>query len=309
MCQLCYHVYMNWIFYALVGPILWSLVNFSDKFLLDKFFKREGGIGSLMLFSTFFAVITLPALYLFDHSIFDIPVTHTLIMIASGCMGAFAIYVYLICLFDEETSTVAPFFQLIPVFGFIFGYMLLGEVLSRVHTAASLLIIIGALVLTIERTTIKWRLIILMSLSSLIFALQRTVFKVMAIDTNFLTVSFWENVGLLVFGIIIFLFIKNTRQDFIKTLKTSSGSILGINLVSEAATVIGNISFAYAVTLAPVALVLSIEGTQPLFIFMLGIIFTLFAPHIIKEEISKGVLFKKGVATVIIVAGGILASF
>lgn len=300
---------MNWIFYALVGPILWALVNFSDKFLLDKFFKREGGIGSLMLFSTFFAIITLPVLYFFDRTIFDIPTQHIWIMIASGCAGAFAIYVYLLCLFDEETSIVAPFFQLIPVFGFIFGYVLLGELLSKMHTLASLLIIIGALILTVERGTIKWKLILLMSLSSVIFALQRTVFKLMALDSNFITVSFWENVGLLVFGILIFLLIKKARQDFIKTVTTSSGTILGINLVSEAATVIGNLSFAFAITLAPVALVLSIEGTQPLFIFILGILFTMFAPHLIEEEISRGILIKKGIATLFIVAGGILAAF
>ncbi len=300
---------MHWIFYALVGPILWSFVNFADKFLLDKFFKREGGIGSLMLFSTFFAVITLPILYIFEHAIFDIPLTHIGILVASGCLGAFAIYIYLVCLFDEETSIVAPFFQLIPVFGFIFGFYLLGEVLTRIHTLASILIIAGALVLTVERATIKWKLILLMSLSAVIFALQRTIFKLMAIDTSFVTVSFWENVGLLVFGIIIFICIKKARQDFIKTVKTSSGSILGINLVSEAATVAGNLSFAFAITIAPVALVLSIEGTQPLFIFVLGIIFTLFAPHLIQEELSKSILFKKGIATILIVAGGILASF
>jgi drug/metabolite transporter (DMT)-like permease len=80
-----------------------------------------------MLFSTFFAVITLPILYIFEHAIFDIPLTHIGILVASGCLGAFAIYIYLVCLFDEETSIVAPFFQLIPVFGFIFGFYLLGE--------------------------------------------------------------------------------------------------------------------------------------------------------------------------------------
>jgi len=300
---------MHWIFYALVGPLLWSLVNFADKFLLDKFFKRQGGIGSLMLFSTFFAVITLPVLFLIERSIFSIPTSHIFILIVSGCLGALAIYVYLICLFDEETSVVAPFFQLIPVFGFIFGFFLLGELLTKLHTLASVLIILGALVLTIERGAIKWKLIILMSLSAVIFALQRTVFKLMALESNFITVAFWENVGLLVFGFIIYLFFSEARKDFIHTVKTSSAAILGINLVSEAATIAGNLSFAFALTLAPVALVLSIEGTQPLFIFLLGILLTLFAPHFIEERMDKGTLIKKGIATILIVAGGILASF
>ncbi len=300
---------MHWIFYALVGPILWSFVNFADKFLLDKFFKREGGIGSLMLFSTFFAIFTLPVLYIFERSIFDIPLFHISIMIVSGSFGALAIYIYLICLFDEETSIVAPFFQLIPVFGFIFGYLILGEVLTKIHTTASLLIILGALVLTIERTTIKWKLIILMSLSAFIFALQRTIFKLIALDSSFITVSFWENVGLLFFGIIIFLFIKSARSDFIRTLKISSTKILGINFISEATTIIGNLSFAFAITIAPVALVLSIEGTQPLFIFLLGILFTLFVPHLIQEKMDRVTLIKKGIATILIVVGGIMASF
>lgn len=300
---------MHWIVYALVGPLLWSFVNFADKFLLEKFFKRDGGIGSLMLFSTLFALITLPILYAFDQAIFNIPLSHIGILIASGCLGAIAIYVYLICLFDDETSIVAPFFQLIPVFGFLFGYVLLGELLTKIHTLASVLIIIGALILTIERGTIKWKLIVLMSLSAVIFALQRTIFKLMALESEFLVVTFWENVGLLVFGIFLFMFFKTARNDFLRTVKKSSTIILGINVVSEAMTVIGNISFAFALTLAPVALVLSIEGTQPLFIFLLGIIFTLFAPHLIEEKMSKGILIKKGIATIFIVLGGILAGF
>lgn len=300
---------MHWIFYALVGPLLWSFVNFTDKFLLDKFFKRKGGIGSLMLFSTFFAVFTLPVLYIFERSIFDISLFHISIMIVSGSFGALAIYIYLICLFDEETSIVAPFFQLIPVFGFVFGYFILGELLTKIHTIASFLIILGALVLTVERATIKGRLIILMSLSAFIFALQRTIFKLITLDSSFITVSFWENVGLLLFGIIIFIFIKSARLDFIRTLKISSTRILGINFISEAITIVGNISFAFAITIAPVALVLSIEGTQPLFIFLLGILFTLFAPHLIKEKMDKITLLKKGIATILIVIGGIMASF
>ena len=54
---------MPWYFYAIIGPLLWAIVNQIDKFLIARFYKKEKqgteqvtNFGSLILFSAFFGI-------------------------------------------------------------------------------------------------------------------------------------------------------------------------------------------------------------------------------------------------------------
>jgi hypothetical protein len=50
---------MSWFLIALIGPILWAIVNHIDKFLLsDKF--EGSNVGALMIFSTLQCGLLLP---------------------------------------------------------------------------------------------------------------------------------------------------------------------------------------------------------------------------------------------------------
>jgi drug/metabolite transporter (DMT)-like permease len=92
-------------------------------------------------------MIQLLILFVIHPSVFhSVSVGQALLLMANGALLVVAIMFYLYALVDEEASYVAPFFQLIPVFGFIFGYMVLGEVLRGSQLAAGGLIVLGGIV-------------------------------------------------------------------------------------------------------------------------------------------------------------------
>ena len=64
---------MTWFLIALIGPFLYALSNHIDKILLSKYFK-EGGAGTLILFSSLLAGTALPFIYLADRTVISIDV-------------------------------------------------------------------------------------------------------------------------------------------------------------------------------------------------------------------------------------------
>lgn len=62
----------------------------------------------------------------------------------------------------------------------------------------------------------------------------------------------------------------------------------------------------YATLLAPITLVMTLNGYQPVFVFLLGILLTLFLPSLVKEKIKPIHLLHKGIAIGVILGGTIL---
>ncbi len=130
---------MTWFIIAIIAPFLWSIVNHADKYLLSKH-ESESSVGSLMIFSTFAGIVVVIFAPLFTDSL-AIPLYQAGVLILSGILAASGIMMYLYALEHEETSMVVPFMQLIPVFGYIFAYLILGETLTSNQIIASLIII------------------------------------------------------------------------------------------------------------------------------------------------------------------------
>lgn len=301
-----------WFFIALIAPFLWSIVNHADKYLLSKH-STNSTIGSLMIFSTFAGVIVLFVSPFYVVDIFNISLIHALTLILVGLIIALSIMLYLFALNEDETSLVVPFTQLIPVFGYFFGYLFLGETLSSLQMSGVAIIIVGAGILSLEfeeesGLRIKKRLICYMIGMTILAALCDTVFKFIAVDAGFWKSAFWEHIGLILFGCILYIFFKRYRQDFIKIFNYGKNKyeIISINIISEILTLIGNLLTHYALLLAPVALVLVVSSYQPAFVFMWGIILTLFLPHLATEKISKKHLLHKIASIGIIFVGSYL---
>ena len=298
---------MSWFFIALAAPLLWAIVNHTDKYLLSKYFKGHS-IGALIIFSTLIALIVLPFAYFFDQHIFEISFRNGFILVIAGILGALAVLSYLYALDDEDVSIVVPLFQLIPIFGFILGYFLLGETLTAKQISGCVLIIFGSVFISIERgakMSIKWKLLGLMVLASLLFATYDVTYKVAAVEEGFWVSIFWEHVGLFVIGLFFFIAIRTYRRQFLAMIGRNSGAILGINLGSEIINIVANLLTNFALLLAPVALVLTVSGLQPLFVFILSVVITIFLPKLGQEKITRIDLIQKIVAIIIILSGSV----
>lgn len=297
---------MTWFFIALIGPILYAVANHTDKYLISKYLKG-GGAGALIIFSAIFSVVVLPISLIINPGILDISIEQAILLIINGILVVLAILCYFYALNKDEATYVVPFYQTIPIFTFILGYFVLGETITALQAVASLIIIFGAFILSFDINTEKIRfkkeVVLLMLTASLLYAVSSVVFKFVAINNGFWQSIFWEFAGKVIVGIFFFLFISKYRAEFLNMLKTNKGTILGLNSLSESTFIVAESAMQYASLIAPVVLVSLVNSFQPVFVFALGIILTLFFPKISKESVNKKALAQKIVGIGLVIVG------
>lgn len=231
--------------------------------------------------------------------------------LVGGILLTLSIYFYLKALNKDETSVVMPFALLVPVFGYAFSYFLLGEVLTTKQLVACLLIVAGALVLSLEfeeerKIRIKHGVLLFMILSTAFQASQETLFKFVTIENSFAVSLFWLHIGIAVTGFVLIATKRGLLRGFTDSVKINGKLIFGVNFISEGVSSVAYMVRNYAVLLAPVAVIMTLNGYQPVFVFVLGIIFTLLAPKFVNEKIKPMHLVHKGAAILIILAGTIM---
>ena len=79
--------------------------------------------------------------------------------------------------------------------------------------------------------------------------------------------------------------------------------MIGVNAANELINLGGGLGVRYASLLAPVALVSAISATSTFFVFLFGILLTLFFPRLGREDLSARNVTQKAVGGVLIMAG------
>ena len=303
---------MNWLLIALITPLAMAAVNHLDKFLISKYMKGDE-VGALVLFSSLFAIVALPIVAWIEPAVFSVSLIDALLLMVNGALIVLAYICYFYALNQDETSIVVPLFQLIPLFGFALSYFFLGETLSRAQSAGSLIVISGALLLSLsfanQRLSLKKGVLFLMVGSSLLYAISAVLFKFVAVSQQrFWPSLFWDFLGKLVAGLVIFFTISSYRRQFLGVLRENKKTILALNSLNEILGIVGEAAFALATLLAPVALVQVVGGFQPMFVFLYGIVLTLLFPGLVKESLASKDLAQKTIGIATIILGTVILS-
>ena len=296
---------MNWFLIALIGPALWALVNHIDKYIISKYFIGRG-VGSLVLFTSISGLIISFFILIFGSSQISIGYINAIVIGINGAILVAAFIPYLYALENEEASWASSLYQLIPVFGYILGLVFLREHLTSLQLLASLLVIVGAVAISLDfsqKIKLKAKPFLLMVLSSFMIAVNALVFKIIALDQTFWGTAFWEYVGGGVFGLLLFTLIPLYRKQFIATIQRGKKAVLTINLVSELLNIGAKLAANFASLLAPLALVWVVNGFQPLIVFIYGVILTLFMPRFGTEDISRKTVIQKLSAMIVMLVG------
>jgi len=300
---------MTWFFIALIAPTCWAASNFIDKYLLSKYFvgiKPE----TLVIVSSLIGILIIPFIAIFVPGIWQAGFLNSIILIISGILYMLALFPYLYALRDEDVSGITAIFQTIPIFSYILGFIFLQEVLNSQQIIAALLIIFGAIGISLDLNAKKFKIkikpFLLMLLSSFLLAGGYFLFKFVTIIDNYWVSNFWLYLGILVPAMLMLLFSKTYRQDFFKLVQKHKIVLISLNLVNEILDVIGKMTMTFAVLLAPLSLALVVNGFQPLLALGYGIILTIFFPKIIKEDISKKIILQKIIFIIIMIIGGYL---
>ena len=296
---------MSWIVFAFSGPVLWAISVHLDKYLVERFFK-ESNVAVMLLFTAFIGVLLLPFIWLYEPSVTAPGARSIALIILSGLLYMGAMLLYLQALQSEDASVVAPYFQASPLFGFGLAYLVLGETLSARQLAGGALIVLGALIVSVRfkygTRLFKTRLAALMLSCGFTSALGGLIFKIYAIDVEFWTTTFWMYVGEALFGCALLL-VPAYRRQLAATLRVNTAALLSINGSNELINLGGGLGNRYALMFAPLSLVQAIGSTTTLFVFAFGVVLSLFWPGVIREDLSRGELVRKGLAALLVAAG------
>jgi drug/metabolite transporter (DMT)-like permease len=301
---------MTWLAFALCGPILWAISVHLDKYLVERYFKNADVIV-LLIFTALMGLAIMPVIAWFEPGVFAISMLSIALMTLSGVFYMTGITFYLRALQSHEASLVAPFFQSSPLFGYILAYLVLGETLSPLQLLGGVLIIVGVLSVSIgrgpKRGRFEWRLAGLMLCAGFVLSLATLIFKAFAIKDEFWTTAFWMFAGEALFGA-GFLCIPYYRRQFLGLCRTNGAALLALNASNELINLGGGLANRYALIFAPMAIVQAIGSTTTLFVFLIGVVLTLVAPGISRENLSPREFIAKGLAAVLVAAGVTLVS-
>jgi len=295
---------------AMASPLLYAATNHIDNILLEKYFK-EGGVGTLMMFSALLAALALPILFFIDPSVFSVATEHKLMLAGVGVINTVLLWSYLQALFNDEPTVVIIYYQLVPVLGLILGYLILGETITSLQALAMLIIIVGAIIMSVAidsdgHLTFRFKTAVYMFIASLCWAAESTFFKVVALEENPVRSFFWEHVSLVAIGILMGLLITHYRKSFLKALRVNATPVLGVNVLNEGLYITGNFIAALVVVVVPVSLTLLMNSFQPLFVLLIGLALTLFFPRLGVEHVSNDRMTQKIIAIALTSVGVLL---
>lgn len=297
-----------WLLYAFSGPLLWAVSTHIDKYLVDKYF-RHSDTAVLMVFTALLGVIALPVIWLFEPRVLGLSALAVVVMTLSGVLYMGAMLFYLRAIQSEEASVVAPLFQANTLFTFLLGLVFLHELPRWQQLVGAGLILAGAIGLSLDKHlrlgSFKPRLVLLMLGATLVLALSTVLFKFFALHDEFWSTTFWTFVGEGLFGGAI-LALPKYRKQFIILLRKNPGAVVGVNAANELVNLGGGLGVRFASLLAPVALVSAISATSTFFVFLFGILLTLFFPRIGRGDLSARNVWQKAAGGLLIMAGVIL---
>jgi len=297
---------MTWFFVSLIAPLIFSLVNHAEKIILVRYFQAQG-VGGLMIF---IGVISAPAaviLAIIAPEALAVGAARSGLLLGSGLFYAVSCVTYLTALQRHDASYVVPFWQLTPVFTYALGFAWLGEKLESSRLLGGVVVIFGAVSMSLHPTTERLRIdirsIVLMTASSAALALGFVLFKFGGEGLGTEAALFWNQAGLsLVSG--MFLLFPTSRASFLASFRQETLIPVVLNVGAQIFDVIAVIIANVAVRMAPAALVVLVEyAVQPLFVFLIGAVLTLIAPRWVAEDISPRTLLHRSAAICVMTLG------
>lgn len=236
------------------------------------------------------------------------PIKQILILLFAGILFELALVPWYKALSLDDASRVGPLFQSIPVMVLVMSFLFLGERLGGQELLGFLLVLIGGFLLSVKnfkggffsfRKSLGWAL-----LSSFLFAVPLVIFKSVTLERGFWDSLGYEFLGGGIGAILLYGFIKISKQskfqEEVKSLKSKTWGILAAN---EGIYLVSRITNFYAISLVSVTLVTVVGGLQPFFMLIFGLILSVWFPKIVKEDIQKSIIFLKLIAIVLIFIG------
>ncbi len=294
---------MDWVTVAILGTFAIGLVNIIDSHLLSR--RMPSLRAFLLLVSLFVLPISLVIAYLFPLPE-GVDAWPLVVTVASGVIRTVSIIILLYTFKTEHVSQAIPVFHTFPVFVALLAVPLLGESLSSLQWLAIIIVVAGAVIISVKRgsggaATWLGRPFWLLLAASLLMAVADVGSKY-ALEY----ISFWNMYWLSSLCMVaIFLFIS-LRPRIIRQLGTMRRRrpTLALLFANETLAVVGIVLIFWAMEMGPVSLVSAINGSRPLVVLAAAFILSRVSPRFLLEGGMAGrTLALRLAATAMIIAG------
>lgn len=294
---------MSWVLLTLLAVNLWAMANIIDKFVVSKHLKNPFILVSLGTVPTLIYTLILT-------SIFGLSIPNMFYGIAAFLLGVVlfgTFFLYYKALNYEEVSRIIPLYSISVIFTLVLATIFLGEIFTFGKYFGVALLILGSVLISYKHREKKNKFskaFMLMTISSLIYAVFYVVSKYLSFNMDFMSIFILSELGIVACGMISFLAYRNEiRKIFVREKKIiflrATTSLLGFS---------GFLFIFAAVSQGPASLVNALDLTQGLFVLIYATLVSIFAPKILKEEVKGSIIALKLISIIIIFVGGYLVS-
>lgn len=293
----------NWFWYQVVGTAIYTVVNFTDKYVLERQIKDYRGmamysaITGLVVGTLVWVLLGFPMLGAKDG----------LIVILTGVFSIFGAALYFQMMQEVQASKVIFLLQITPIFVLLGSFLFLREPISIKQLLGFAVILISTTIVQLdlkEKFSFKPDKIFLLAIAFNVFwAAGLILFKFVSDVNSFSKLAIYESWGWAVGGGILFTIFPTVREAFFRT--TKSLNKVGIIVVfgNELVYLVSKLLTFMAVTLGPVSLVSVLGGLNVFYGIIYGWILTIVAPTVFGEDITKEGLLNKFFWGAVLIAG------
>ena len=294
----------------ILACFLWAITNHIDKFMITGIDQSKNSIKVLLIFSTFVAgIILIPIWLILSHFEISISTISLISVLSASVIYILATVLYFKAMEKNDASIVVVMFQMIPVFSYVLALILFKENLTAHQIIGSLIIISSAIIISFDfsekNSKKKLYALLLMTISSLCYSIYFILFDIGIRHSAYYSCAFWYQIGFLIMGLVL-LCIKSFRIPFVNAIKNNGKRYLTLNITNESLNLIANLLVNFANTMIPIALVNVLNGFQSTFVFILGILGTIFIPKYIKEDLRGSVVIQKVICIILGIIGLII---
>lgn len=295
---------MSWILNAILSYFLFAIVALLDKYLIS------GSVSNPKVYTFYIGVLGIISLILIPFVNFFIPdLTTILLSLLSGALFICFLlgYYSALNLFEASkiVSAVGAFFPLFS-FGLVFTLSAGKAVLSLNEIIAFIFLVLGGVLIVKEKeTSLTFKSFQLSFVSAFIGALSFVLSKYVYLAQPFWSGLIWMRIGGFLAALFL-LFSKEIREAIFLNKASLEIKTTMLFLFNQALGAGANILYSFAINLAPLTslpLVDALAGFQYVFLFIFTIFLSLKFPRILKEEISKKIIFQKIAAIFLIITG------
>ena len=295
---------MTWLIIAVSSYFILAIVFLIDKYILT------GPIQSPKIYAFYSGILSVLALLIIPFVDFYIPSDFQIIIsLAAGALFVIGLVWFYRAIQLFETSRVVPAISgILPIFSFLLIYIfsLGGESLSSSGFAAFFMIILGSVLITYKKINFTFKSLLFSSITAFLFALYFVLTKYVFLEQTFWNGLIWIRMGAIAAAFFMLIFVKEVKEEIVSRRKIipQKAPLLLLNQFLGAG---GNLALIWAIFLAPLAyisIVNALQGIQHVFLLIMTVFLSLKFPQILKEEISRKVVFQKIIA-ILLIGGGL----